>query len=202
MQLSHLVEEYCTQLRRRCGLAQRGAAPCAAAHRRAGRRRAGAPRGLSAWLVPPRRGQCRHPAAGAAADPVPGSRRRLPSCSAPRLAAPRRAAPRRAAPPLCRQIEGSFQCAKRTAEIMRLLITTQRHPDAASLIEDVRTVGTKLQAAKPVGASERSELALGGLLDTRLQPAAQDSAASALPPPAVSLALCANGSARHHSSKQ
>jgi hypothetical protein len=35
---------------------------------------------------------------------------------------------------------------------MRLLITTQRHPDAASLIHDVRTVGTKLQAAKPVGA--------------------------------------------------
>ena len=35
---------------------------------------------------------------------------------------------------------------------MRLLITTQKHPDAASLIEDVRTVGTKLQAAKPVGA--------------------------------------------------
>jgi hypothetical protein len=35
---------------------------------------------------------------------------------------------------------------------MRLLVTTQRHPDAASLIEDVRTVGTKLQAAKPVGA--------------------------------------------------
>lgn len=34
---------------------------------------------------------------------------------------------------------------------MRLLITTQRHSDAASLIDDVRTVGTKLQAAKPVG---------------------------------------------------
>jgi translation initiation factor eIF-2B subunit beta len=50
-----------------------------------------------------------------------------------------------------RQIHGSFACAKKTAEVMRLLITTQRHPDAASLIEDVRTVGTKLQAAKPVG---------------------------------------------------
>lgn len=51
----------------------------------------------------------------------------------------------------CRQIHGSFACAKKTAEVMRLLITTQRHPDAAALIEDVRTVGTKLQAAKPVG---------------------------------------------------
>jgi hypothetical protein len=38
---------------------------------------------------------------------------------------------------------------------MRLLITTQRHADAASLIEDVRTVGTKLQAAKPVGEQWR-----------------------------------------------
>jgi hypothetical protein len=38
---------------------------------------------------------------------------------------------------------------------MRLLITTQRHPDAASLIEDVRTVGTKLQAAKPVGEQQQ-----------------------------------------------
>lgn len=55
---------------------------------------------------------------------------------------------------LRRQIHGSFACAKKTAEVMRLLITTQRHADAASLIEDVHTVGTKLQAAKPIG--ERS----------------------------------------------
>ncbi|KAF8063033.1 eif2b2 [Scenedesmus sp. PABB004] len=41
---------------------------------------------------------------------------------------------------------------------MRLLITTQRHPDAASLIGDVRTIGTKLQAAKPV------ELAIGNMV--------------------------------------
>jgi translation initiation factor eIF-2B subunit beta len=54
----------------------------------------------------------------------------------------------------CRQIRGSFACAKKTAEVMRLLITTQRHPDALSLIEDVRTVGTKLQAAKPVGEQQ------------------------------------------------
>ena len=51
----------------------------------------------------------------------------------------------------CRQIQGSLPCAKRTAEIMRLLLTTQRHPDAATLIDDVRAVGYKLQAAKPVG---------------------------------------------------
>eukprot|EP00878_Enallax_costatus_P004879 GHUV01005133.1.p1 GENE.GHUV01005133.1~~GHUV01005133.1.p1 ORF type:complete len:431 (+),score=110.28 GHUV01005133.1:264-1556(+) len=57
-----------------------------------------------------------------------------------------------------RQIHGSFACAKKTAEVMRLLITTQRHTDAASLIEDVRTVGTKLQAAKPV------ELAIGNIV--------------------------------------
>jgi hypothetical protein len=62
-----------------------------------------------------------------------------------------------------RQIHGSFACAKKTAEVMRLLITTQRHPDAASLIEDVRTVGTKLQAAKPVG--ERNPAPLDILSD-------------------------------------
>eukprot|EP00967_Tisochrysis_lutea_P005720 scaffold6781_cov22-Tisochrysis_lutea.AAC.3 len=49
------------------------------------------------------------------------------------------------------QIQGSLPCAKRTAEIMRALLTMQRHPDAASLIDDVRAVGYKLQAAKPVG---------------------------------------------------
>jgi translation initiation factor eIF-2B subunit beta len=62
----------------------------------------------------------------------------------------------------CRQIRGSFACAKKTAEVMRLLITTQRHADAASLIEDVRTVGTKLQAAKPVGEPQGSSAAAVG----------------------------------------
>lgn len=55
--------------------------------------------------------------------------------------------PRRA----CREIEGSFQCAKHTAEIMRKLITKNSYPDAATLIAEVREVGTKMQAAKPVG---------------------------------------------------
>lgn len=50
-----------------------------------------------------------------------------------------------------RQISGSLPCAKRTAEIMRVLVTMQRHVDAASLIDDVRSVGYKIQAAKPVG---------------------------------------------------
>uniref|UniRef100_A0A7S3R8N0 Translation initiation factor eIF2B subunit beta n=1 Tax=Dunaliella tertiolecta TaxID=3047 RepID=A0A7S3R8N0_DUNTE len=57
-----------------------------------------------------------------------------------------------------RQIQGSLPCAKRTAEIMRALLTMQRHPDAASLIDDVRAVGYKLQAAKPV------ELAIGNIV--------------------------------------
>lgn len=50
-----------------------------------------------------------------------------------------------------RQIEGSLPNAKKTAEIMRLLVTTQRHADSAALIDDVRAVGYKIQAAKPVG---------------------------------------------------
>jgi translation initiation factor eIF-2B subunit beta len=52
---------------------------------------------------------------------------------------------------ICRQIQGSFACAKKTAEVLRLLITTQRHTDAANLIEEVRKCGIQLQAAKPVG---------------------------------------------------
>ena len=54
-----------------------------------------------------------------------------------------------------RQIQGSLPCAKRTAEIMRSLLTMQRHPDATALIDDVRSVGYKLQAAKPVGECVR-----------------------------------------------
>eukprot|EP00195_Chlamydomonas_chlamydogama_P013700 CAMPEP_0202895266 /NCGR_PEP_ID=MMETSP1392-20130828/4501_1 /ASSEMBLY_ACC=CAM_ASM_000868 /TAXON_ID=225041 /ORGANISM="Chlamydomonas chlamydogama, Strain SAG 11-48b" /LENGTH=487 /DNA_ID=CAMNT_0049580215 /DNA_START=51 /DNA_END=1514 /DNA_ORIENTATION=- len=57
-----------------------------------------------------------------------------------------------------RQIEGSMPCAKRTAEIMRLLVTNQKHADASSVIDDVRSVGHKLQAAKPV------ELAIGNIV--------------------------------------
>lgn len=59
-------------------------------------------------------------------------------------------------------MHGSYACAKKTAEVMRLLITTQRHPDATALIEDVRTVGTKLQAAKPVGESPSVAVLLQG----------------------------------------
>ena len=50
-----------------------------------------------------------------------------------------------------RQIEGSLMCAKRTAEILRLLITKSRHSTPEALLEDVRTVGTRLQSAKPLG---------------------------------------------------
>ncbi|KAL6745895.1 nagb/rpia/CoA transferase-like protein [Haematococcus lacustris] len=57
-----------------------------------------------------------------------------------------------------RHIEGSLPCAKRTAELMRVLITMQRHPDAAALIDDVRSVGYRIQAAKPV------ELAIGNIV--------------------------------------
>jgi len=41
---------------------------------------------------------------------------------------------------------------------MRVLVTMQRHPDAAALIDDVRSVGYKIQAAKPV------ELAIGNIV--------------------------------------
>ena len=50
-----------------------------------------------------------------------------------------------------RQVEGSLDTAKRTAEILRLLLATQRHPTAQALLDDVRLVGSRLQAAKPSG---------------------------------------------------
>lgn len=51
-----------------------------------------------------------------------------------------------------RQVEGSLDTAKRTAEILRLLLATQRHPTAQALLDDVRIVGSRLQAAQPSGA--------------------------------------------------
>ncbi|MEW5311133.1 MAG: hypothetical protein WDW38_002873 [Sanguina aurantia] len=57
-----------------------------------------------------------------------------------------------------RLIEGSLPCAKKTAEIMRVLVTSQRHADAAALIEDVRAIGNRIQSAQPV------ELAIGNIV--------------------------------------
>lgn len=50
-----------------------------------------------------------------------------------------------------RQIEGSLNTARATAELLRSLITRKGHPDANALLSDVRTWGTQLQAAKPLG---------------------------------------------------
>ena len=50
-----------------------------------------------------------------------------------------------------RQVEGSLATAKRTAEILRLLLTSKRHASAQALLDDVRRVGSRLQAAKPSG---------------------------------------------------
>lgn len=56
-----------------------------------------------------------------------------------------------------RQIEGSLATGRRTAELLRIFISTNRHSDALALVEDVRSVGNKLQAAKPI------ELAIGNI---------------------------------------
>lgn len=49
--------------------------------------------------------------------------------------------------------ENSLYIAKRTAEIMRLVITAQRHADAVALIKDVSAIGVKLQNARPAELS-------------------------------------------------
>uniref|UniRef100_A0A061R8H0 Translation initiation factor eIF2B subunit beta n=1 Tax=Tetraselmis sp. GSL018 TaxID=582737 RepID=A0A061R8H0_9CHLO len=57
-----------------------------------------------------------------------------------------------------RQTTGSTPIARRTAEILRILIATRRHPDGDSLIEDVREQGARMQEANP------HELAIGNMV--------------------------------------
>ena len=51
-----------------------------------------------------------------------------------------------------RQIEGSLPTAKKTVEILRLLLTTRRHADGQQIIDEIRSWGTVIQTAKPSGA--------------------------------------------------
>ena len=51
-----------------------------------------------------------------------------------------------------RKVEGSLATGRRTAELLRIFVSSCRHSDAVALVEDVRSVGNKLQAAKPIGA--------------------------------------------------
>ncbi|KAG2485720.1 hypothetical protein HYH03_015604 [Edaphochlamys debaryana] len=57
-----------------------------------------------------------------------------------------------------RQIEGSLPCAKRTLDILRQIVTNKRHSTAAALIDEIRTVGYRMQVARPV------ELAIGNMV--------------------------------------
>lgn len=50
-----------------------------------------------------------------------------------------------------RRIEGSLATGRRTAELLRILISTNRQSDALALIQEVRSVGNKIQASKPLG---------------------------------------------------
>lgn len=50
-----------------------------------------------------------------------------------------------------KQITGSLATGRRTAELLRIYISQHKHADPATLIEDVRGVGTKMQTAKPLG---------------------------------------------------
>lgn len=50
-----------------------------------------------------------------------------------------------------RRIEGSLDAAKRTAELLRQLVTSQRLTDPQSLLEEVKSVGVRIQSAKPIG---------------------------------------------------
>ncbi|GIL87209.1 hypothetical protein Vretimale_14300 [Volvox reticuliferus] len=57
-----------------------------------------------------------------------------------------------------RQIEGSLPCAKKTLDVLRLIVTNKKHSTAAALIDEMRNVGYKMQTARPV------ELAIGNMV--------------------------------------
>jgi len=50
-----------------------------------------------------------------------------------------------------RQLRGPAACARRAAELLRLLVANGRHADPCSLIADVRRWGAEMQAAAPLG---------------------------------------------------
>lgn len=52
-----------------------------------------------------------------------------------------------------RKIDGSLAAAKGTAELLRQLVTSIRVGDPRDLLDEVRTVGVKLQAARPAGTN-------------------------------------------------
>ena len=59
-----------------------------------------------------------------------------------------------------RHIEGSLATGKRTAELLRILITSQRHADAQSLLDDVRRELDTLRGdgAREVGVGKVSHV--------------------------------------------
>jgi len=54
-----------------------------------------------------------------------------------------------------RQIEGSLPTAKKTTEILRLILTTRRHADGQQIVDEIRSWGTVIQSAKPSGESHQ-----------------------------------------------
>ena len=57
-----------------------------------------------------------------------------------------------------RRIDGSLAAAKGTAELLRQLVTSSRLNTPEALLTEVKRVGLRMQAAKPIGASLRCAL--------------------------------------------
>lgn len=53
-----------------------------------------------------------------------------------------------------RKIGGSLAAARGTAEILRQLITSARLTDPQQMLDEVRSVGTRIQASNPIGVTE------------------------------------------------
>jgi hypothetical protein len=63
-----------------------------------------------------------------------------------------------------RRIDGSLAAAKGTAELLRQLVTSSRLNTPESLLAEVKRVGLRMQAAKPIGACCAPPALLPGLV--------------------------------------
>ena len=55
-----------------------------------------------------------------------------------------------------RRISGSYAAAKGTVDLLKQLISSTKVTNPQQLLEEVRTVGVRIQSARPIGACVRS----------------------------------------------
>ena len=87
-----------------------------------------------------------------------------------------------------RRIDGSLAAAKGTAELLRQLVTSSRLNTPESLLAEVKRVGLRMQAAKPIGAC-RHATSSPGILPGRPSAACRSSSGPSAPALFLTLTL-------------